>query len=173
MTRPIFPGYDEDAHWWFVGMRRLTHMLLASVTLAPGSVLELGCGAFAFGREFAAAQPHHLVIGFDLDAQALAYARAQGDSALMQADMHHLPLSANACAAVVALDAFDQQGVDLVDLLAESWRTLKPGGILLLRVSAYDWLRGPHDQAFGAGRRYTASELHVSLSWRLTSISTA
>jgi hypothetical protein len=60
---------------------------------------------------------------------------------------------------VLALDVFDQQGVEMATALAESHRVLQPSGALLLRVSAHPWLYGAHDQAFHTGRRYTRREL--------------
>jgi hypothetical protein len=38
-------------------------------------------------------------------------------------------------------------------------RVLRPGGLLLVRVSAHPWLWGPHDVAFGTGRRWRLRDL--------------
>jgi hypothetical protein len=47
--------------------------------------------------------------------------------------------------------------------LAEMVRVLAPGGRLMVRVAAYDWLRGAHDRACRIQHRYTASELRRAL----------
>lgn len=158
--------YQRDAtHWWTIGMRRVSHALLDSVTLPDGPILELGYGAGAFLAELCASFPERLVLGSELHPLAWAQTGLEPPArpGLLGADLHHLPLPAGQCAAVVALDVYDQQRVDLTSALLESWRVLRPGGILLLRVSAYPWLHGPHDAAFGTGQRYTASQLRRCL----------
>ena len=88
---------------------------------------------------------------------------AFGNLQAMGANIHRLPLCDDSCALVVGLDVLDQAGVDLPAALAEAWRVLKPGGWLLLRVSAYDWLASPHDQDFGTGRRYSGADFRQAL----------
>jgi SAM-dependent methyltransferase len=47
--------------------------------------------------------------------------------------------------------------------LLEFKRVLKPGGILILNLPAYEWLWGEHDQAVSTKRRYTALTLKSTL----------
>jgi hypothetical protein len=47
--------------------------------------------------------------------------------------------------------------------MMESRRVLIAGGTLMIRVSAYPWLLGDHDRAFGTGRRYSAKEVCLAL----------
>jgi len=152
----------EEHNWWHAGMRRITLSLLAGATLPPGPLLEIGCGGGIMLRDLHHCCPNRLVVGTDLNRAGLQ--RRRGPAVrVFQADLHHLPLAAASCAGVIALDAFDQQGVELTRGLAESWRVLGAEGILLLRVSAYPWLYGPHDVAFGAGKRYTRAGLRAAV----------
>jgi len=154
------------SHWWTAGMRRISHTLLDGVALPAGPLLEIGCGAGAFMAELQERYPERLIAGSDLHPLALERASllTQSRLGLMRADLHHLPLSPASCAAIVALDVYDQHGVDLRDGLAESMRVLRSGGLLLLRVSAFSWLQGPHDLAFGTGQRFSAQALRQALS---------
>jgi SAM-dependent methyltransferase len=154
----------ERSHWWSVGMRCITHALLEQVPFPDGPILEIGCGGGAFLSELKHRYPAREIIGMDLNPVALAHSKQAERVPVMQADLHHLPLAGDQCGAIIALDVFDQQGVRLQVAIQESQRVLRPGGILLLRVSAYDWLRGPHDVAFGTGRRYAAAEVADTLS---------
>ena len=43
--------------------------------------------------------------------------------------------------------------------VTEFFRILRPGGFILLRLPAYDWLRGQHDITIHTARRYTASQV--------------
>jgi SAM-dependent methyltransferase len=159
--------YQADAtHWWTSGMRRVSHALLDGVVLPGGPVLELGCGAGAFQAELRSRFPERLVLGSDVHPLALAQAgqRARPVLSMLAADVHHLPLPTGSCAAVVALDVLDQHGVHLSGALQEVARALGVGGVLLMRVSAFAWLYGPHDVAFGTGQRYTAGQLERALT---------
>lgn len=158
----------DHSHWWSNGMRAVTHALLEGVTLPQGLLVEVGCGAGNFLRELAGRNPGHRVLGVEIHEDALAlaaqlWAGPKGPH-FLAGDVQRLPLPDRSCAAVVALDVLDQAGVVLDKALAECRRVLRPDGLLLARVSAYDWLRGPHDMAFGTSRRYTAGSLRQMLS---------
>ena len=157
--------YAMDEHnGWSQGMRRITLAFLAGMPIIKGPYLDLGCGGGMFAHELAAARPQSLVLGADLSATALAYAQARSrNERLLQADAAGLPLAAGSIGLITALDAFDQAGVAIERTLDEAWRVLRPGGLLLLRVSAHPWLWGPHDVAYNTGRRWHAHDLVVCL----------
>jgi hypothetical protein len=50
--------------------------------------------------------------------------------------------------------------------LAEFWRVLRVNGRLLLRLPAYNWLRGHHDDIIHTQHRFTAPELRQALTTR-------
>jgi SAM-dependent methyltransferase len=162
----LLPALYESQynHWWSVGMRAITHALLDTATIPNAPILEIGCGGGAFAAELAARFPTRRVWGTDLNPVALQHARRHPLHFVWQGDMHHLPIADNRMGAIIALDAFDQKAVSLEGALREAQRVLQPNGIVLMRVSAYDWLRGPHDIAFGTGRRYSAHELDTALT---------
>lgn len=141
-------------------MRAITHTLLEATRLPAGPLLELGCGAGVFLREL---HDHHAGVrcfGLDYSSIALAYAGNQpAPLHLSQGDLQQLPFVANHFSLIVALDSFDQQAVNLQQAVRESWRLLRPDGVLLLRVSAHPWLASEHDVAFNTGRRYARQEL--------------
>jgi SAM-dependent methyltransferase len=178
----------DQSNGWSIGMRAVTHALVADANPPPGPILELGCGAGVFNAELAQQRAGlGPVLGADLHPLALAYARKnvgdkvtrwQGDKmtrtnhpvtqspALLQTDLHNLPVPDATLSALLALDVFDQKGVDIEAALAEGWRVLCAGGKLILRVSAYPWLQGRHDVAFNTGRRYDRQELAALLTDR-------
>jgi ubiquinone/menaquinone biosynthesis C-methylase UbiE len=159
----------EESFGWTDGMQLVTLALLASVTLPDGPVLEVGCGGGQLLVELQQKYADRLVCGADLHPLALAHARsllAQSGQpiALVQAALPNLPWQENGFALLLAMDVFDQQGVELSAALAEAYRLLRPGGALVIRVSAHPWLYGEHDIAFHTGRRYTRAEVNTALT---------
>lgn len=160
---PLLYAMDQ-AHGWSQGMRVITHALLRADWPHRGSVLEVGCGAGTFLRELQERYPQSRCIGIDRNGFALPYAEQQPvDLYLAQGDLQQLPFADNQFDLIVALDAFDQRAVNLHQAFRESWRLLQPNGLLLVRVSAYSWLHGDHDEAFNTGRRYQQQELTTAL----------
>jgi SAM-dependent methyltransferase len=161
-TGHLLPALFAAEHMagWHSGMRAVSHSLLEGVPVEPGAILEIGSGGGVFAAELAARHPHDRVIAADLSASAVAYGQEQAPAATwVQADLHRLPFPAAGLQLIVALDVLDQRAVAVAAALAEIRRVLQPGGWLLLRVSAYPWLHGAHDDAFNTGRRYGRGEL--------------
>ena len=154
----------DESNGWSQGMRHITLAFLEGMPIIKGPYLDLGCGGGMFVHELAAARPQSLVLGADLSSTALVYAqeRSSGER-LLQADVGRLPLASNSVGLITALDAFDQVGIDIEHTLGEAERVLRPGGLLLLRVSAHPWLWGPHDVAYNTGRRWHAHDLVACL----------
>lgn len=155
----------EERYGWSVGMRAVTHVLLAGSKLPEGPVVDLGCGGGRMISELGAVWPDRRRYGVDLNARALMHASesARAGASFARAHLHDLPFADDAFALCLALDAYDQRGVDLGAALAESRRVLRDNGLLVVRVSAHSWLRGPHDDAFNTGRRYEEREVLTAL----------
>lgn len=164
---PLLPSLFDAAasSGWSIGMRRVTQALTADLELPPGPVLEIGCGGGQLLADLQARWPQRTVLGADLHPLALVYARRRAHSAgLTQTALPDLPYAENTFALILALDVFDQEGVELAAALAAGRRALRPGGLLVLRVSAHPRLFGAHDRAFHTGRRYTRRELSHTLA---------
>lgn len=159
---PISPTLYDNAHTagWRTGMEAVTLALLGDwLTDLPGPLLEVGCGDGGLLVTLATAHCGQPGIGLDLTPSALLNAQPNRSTfTFMQADARQIPSSDGAFGALLALDVFDQQGITLADALAESQRVLMPNGLLMIRVSAHNWLYGPHDIAFNTGRRYGCAE---------------
>ncbi len=145
-------------------MRKTSLALLADSVLPDGPLLDIGCGEGQLVSDLAAAYPDRSISGLDLNFRALSMVPpANGATPFAQANFVSLPVASSTCAAIVALNVLDQNQVKPEIAVAESWRVLRSGGILLVCVGAYEWLYGPHDQVFGSGRRYTATALRQLL----------
>ena len=150
----------EQTHWWYRGIRRNAEALLRRY-LAPGrsyEVLDAGCGT---GGTTLFLQRFGPVTGVDFSPEALALARGRGLKRLARASVSRLPFSDGRFDALTCFDVLYHRGVaDVEETLREFRRVLRPGGILLLREPAFDWLRGSHDIGIHTERRLTVRDLH-------------
>ncbi len=155
----------EDGHWWFDGMETISARLLDAWT-APAAprVLDAGCGT---GRNlrFLTGRYGAQVLGVDRAAVALGCCAARGfGGRLVRGSVNALPFPDESFDLVTCFDVMMTAGVDDRAALREFARLLRPGGALLLRVPAYDSLRGRHDREWAVARRYGRGELREKLT---------
>jgi SAM-dependent methyltransferase len=149
----------EDRHWWYVGMKRITLTLISRFYpyRRDLQILDTGCGT---GAAMGYLAPFGTVTGCDLSMLALGYCQKRRLSHLCQATIVSLPFADECFDLVTSFDVLYHCAVeDYGQALKEFHRVLKPGGRLFLRLPAYDWLRGRHDEAFHTAHRFTAAEL--------------
>lgn len=154
----------ERQHWWYLGMESITRAMLGR-WYAPGadlSILDAGCGTGAALVSYLA--EYGTVTGCDLSSIALEFCRLRKAQKLTQASVSHLPFSSKSFELVTSFDVLYEQAVpdDSAPLL-EFARVLATGGRVLLRLPAYNWLRGQHDKGIHTARRYTTSQVKTLL----------
>lgn len=146
----------EDRHWWYRGMASITRALLdRRISLPPNpKILDAGCGTGAAMTTYLA--EHGQVSGVDLYPQALEFCRKRNARRLARASVLDLPFASASFDLVTSFDVLYERAVpsDII-ALREFFRILLPGGFVLLRLPAYDWLRGQHDTLVHTHRRYT------------------
>jgi SAM-dependent methyltransferase len=155
----------EDGHWWYAGMRRSALALLRSAQRSGSAarILDAGCGTGGTTirlREFGQA-----VFGVDYAAAALTPAAARGLAGdLTQGSVERLPFRDASFDLVTSFEVIYHAGVASdSQALREFHRVLRPGGLLLLRLPAHDWLRGRHDRLVHTRRRYSRAEVRDKL----------
>jgi len=137
--------YDGHAEWYErtfgTGERANVPREVALRLLGPGlgRLLDVGCGTGAHTAAFA--EHGWSVVGIDLSADQLEFARARGIDAL-QADAADLPFRAGEFEAVVSLWTHTDVD-DFSGLLAEVVRVLRAGGPFVY-VGAHPCFVGPH-----------------------------
>jgi SAM-dependent methyltransferase len=97
-------------------------------------------------------------VGVDRSPEALGYSRGRGHARLAGSDLTLLPFRSGTFDAVTALDVIEHIQDDR-RALEEISRVLRPGGILVATVPAYQFLWGRHDEALHHQRRYRGTEL--------------
>jgi SAM-dependent methyltransferase len=149
----------EDDFWWYAGMRRATASLLDTY-LEPGKnrrVLDAGCGT---GANLTFLARYGRPVGIDLSAEALKFARCRKPDAMARGTVGALPFADGSFDLITSFEVIYHLAVeDDRRAVEELARVARPGGWVLVRVPAYDWLRGAHDRAVQTRHRYTAGEL--------------
>ena len=175
----------EDHHWWYLGMEHITCQLLerylpqSDTAFAPRQathpavggemgtagdcsrkILDAGCGTGAVMKYLAR---YGEATGFDFSAEALKFSHQRAHTRLAQASVLEIPFASQCFDLIVSFDVICEMGVDDEQALLEFRRILKPGGLVMLRLPAYDWLRGKHDVATHIRHRFTRGEIGAKL----------
>ena len=152
-------GEFERWHWWFRGRRRILESVLRAEIGAGGArrILSVGCGpaeGLDWLRDFAS--PGGRVIGLDVD---VTHATPRPDGVLyVIGRLEAAPLDTGLADAVVALDVLEHLEDDAAGL-RDTARLVRPGGLLLVTVPAFESLWGSHDVVSHHRRRYTRAGL--------------
>lgn len=152
---------SEQQLWWFRGMQRILFRILDPLQQHSPMrrVMEAGSGTGYMASLL------HQRYGWDMYVAELAWegvSKTPRHSALapVQADISACPYADQSFDAVICLDVLVHfpQGHES-RALKEFLRVLKPGGLLVLRVSALDILRSRHSQFAHERQRFTRSRL--------------
>jgi SAM-dependent methyltransferase len=154
----------EDRHFWFRARNRIISTLVKQLTapLSPDCrVLEIGCGTGNVLQFLEQACPGAMVIGMDLFAEGLQYARRRVSCALVQGDIYKPPFGIQ----FDLIGLFDvlEHLPDDIQMLQALYNMIRPGGTLLLTVPAYQSLWSYFDQASHHCRRYHPVDLREKL----------
>ncbi len=149
----------EDDHWWFAGRTRALRAVLEP-HLPAGElfILDVGSGA---GNMYHHLSRYGYVIGVENHPNPVRVGRARGYD-IRQADARALPFADNTFDLVTALDVIEHNEDD-VAILREAHRVLKPGGLVLISVPAFQWLWSFNDELNAHVRRYTRGDLERKL----------
>ncbi|MBI4631466.1 MAG: class I SAM-dependent methyltransferase [Chloroflexi bacterium] len=152
----------EDAHWWYRGMAAISLDLIRSQLRAPIRFLDAGCGTGGMLRRLS---PFGVGFGIDFSPLALAHAHRKIPNDLCRASITQLPFTNDSFDLITSFDVLYHRAIaDDQTALNEIARLLKPNGIALIRLPAFESLRGAHDQLVHTRQRYTANELRQKLN---------
>jgi SAM-dependent methyltransferase len=97
--------------------------------------------------------------GVQVSPEGVAFSKSRGLRRLARASVSRLPFPDGAFDLVTSIDVLCHRGVEEPRALSEAYRCLREGGLLVLQVPAFDWLRSEHDDAVWSSRRYGRREV--------------
>ncbi len=149
----------EDTHFWYKGMRKISETLLNKFLSKKksNSILDAGCGT---GASMLFLKKYGKVAGFDISVDAVNFCKKRKITNVKLGSITKIPFRGKQFDLVTCFDVLGQMEVSSdKSAMKEFHRVLKPGGTLLIRIAAYNWLYGYHDKAVHTKHRYNASEL--------------
>ncbi|GAB4120881.1 MAG: class I SAM-dependent methyltransferase [Roseiflexaceae bacterium] len=149
----------EDRHWWYGGMRAVAAALLDEVYRGRRDlrILDAGCGT---GANLRFLRRYGQVRGIDIAQAAVEHSNQRVPGMVARSSVLTLPFLPQQFDLVTSFEVLYHKGVpDELPALLEAHRVLRPGGRLLIRLPAFELLRGHHDAAVHGRRRYTAHEV--------------
>lgn len=149
---------NEGHHFFYVGNCFIILNLIKKYLSNKKNlnILDAGCGTGLLAKKL---QIFGSVTGVDINPEAIKYSRKRGIKTHLSS-IAKLPFKENTFDLVVCVDVlYHQQVENDVSALKEFKRILKPGGIAIVKVPAYNWLRGSHDKIVHTKHRYTKNEL--------------
>lgn len=146
----------KEFHWWFSGRRKLLKSILSPLCLPPDPfALDIGCGT---GSNLKLLQTEGFnVVGLDISLYALHLAKMH-THLLVNGDVNMLPIRPESLGLIIAMDIFEHLEDDR-NGIHECFHALRSGGILILTVPAFRYLRGSQDLVTQHKRRYTKKEI--------------
>ncbi len=145
----------EDRMWYYRALHRhVARSLVASGLSADAAILDAGCGTGGLLRHLRAEQPTWRLSGVDLSSLACELARERTGAEITESSITRLPFANASFSAITSCDVLCQVEQPPA-ALREFVRCLKPGGVVVLTMPAYQWLFSYHDQQVANLRRYT------------------
>jgi SAM-dependent methyltransferase len=147
----------EDRHWWYTAKQQIVlHLLRRYLTPAPDGarrrIVDLGCGC---GAMLARLEVEFDAVGVDGSLQAIKFCERRGVKAeLGQLLGEDLKLPREHFDAVLLLDVLEHLPDDVAAVRSAAG-VLKPGGIIISTVPAFQWLWSYWDELHHHYRRYS------------------
>lgn len=143
------PSIALDEYWWYTARARLLEEGLGRFVTPGLQVLDVGSADAPSATWFHARAARRVAL--DIDPRGLTTDGVCGSAV-------SLPFASHSFDAVAAFDVIEHVDPETA-AVSELHRVLRPGGMLLVSVPAYQWAWSDHDVANGHHRRYTRGRI--------------
>lgn len=154
----------EDKHWWHVSKRKAVFYFLKNyASVNKPNILDIGCGT---GKNLEALSTIGKATGIDKSKDAIEYCKKRGLSSVFLKEADTTGFPSNTFDVITILDVIEH--TDDRKTLQEVYRLLKPKGIVICTVPAFQMLWSQWDEVLEHKRRYTVHTLsHLFMQYKL------
>ena len=145
-------GRAEATQFWFRGFRSFVAPVIREIAAGRSDLRLIDCGCGTGYNLTTLLRPYGRTFAFDLTPDAIRRTRRAGRP-LVRADIEHIPFRSDSFDVATSFDVV-QSVPDDRKALREMARILKPGGYVVLNVTALEFMRGDHSDVWGELRRY-------------------
>ena len=151
----------EKEHWWFSVRRNIIFSLFEKYKVPKtAKVFDFGCGSGYLVGELQ--RMGYDASGSDTSREAIEFGRQRGIKNIEEVKPAEMPQNGN-FDVVLALDVIEHIKDDR-EAIRGLERALKPGGMLIITVPAYQWMWGVQDEVAHHFRRYNMGSLLERIS---------
>lgn len=149
---------QEERHWWHISKRNVVERMLDTfLHNKKNQILDIGCGA---GKTMDMLSRFGTVWGLDNSKTALSFCKKRGGfKHLALGEATDMGFQDNFFDVITILDVLEHTEENATIL--EIKRILKPGGITIIIVPAYQWLWSTWDEVLKHKKRYTKHYLET------------
>lgn len=149
----------EDAHWWYVSLHNLI-LHFVSLEREKNGNLDIFDAGSGTGRLFQLMTKFGNVSGCDASELAVTFCNLREIFSIFKADLNLIDLGTERYNVITSLDVLCHSAIKDDNLvLKKFFDAIKPGGLLILSLPAYNLFKSHHDIAVHTERRYTKHAL--------------
>jgi SAM-dependent methyltransferase len=151
----------ENDYWWYRGLHELVLHYVENIrnTKAktnnqrePLKIFDAGCGT---GRMMELLAPYGKIEGIDFSEDAVNLCKKRGLENVLKDDLNSWAAPAEIYDVIISNDVIYNSGVeDDMAVVGKFHQALKPNGLLIMNLPAFEALRRNHDIAVSGIRRY-------------------
>lgn len=151
---------NESTHFFYTANHQIILSLIKQfIPEKKIKILDAGCGTGLLTKRL---KKIGNVTGVDYSPEAIKFTKKRGLK-VRRSSVNKLPFKNNSFDLITCIDVLCQLGVDDQQALGEFYRTLKPNGVVIIRVPANKWLKLTHDKHVKTRERYSESLLRERL----------
>lgn len=148
----------EESMWYFKALHSRMLLPLSDWKNRTAHVLDAGCGTGGFILAMKAFSASWRITGLDISPVACKLARKKTQAEIVEGSITNLPFDRDSFDILTSADVIAHVD-DSSIALREFARVLRPGGMAVINVPAYQWMWSYHDDAVQTRHRFRRSEL--------------
>ncbi|MGA1865334.1 MAG: class I SAM-dependent methyltransferase [bacterium] len=153
----------EEDYWWYLGLRNIVSQCISRFAnqYTKLRILDAGCGT----GKILETHKNYDAYGLEFSEEAFRFLKIRRLENVIRASICYMPFKKKIFDLVISLDVLYHKSVeDDEEALAEIYRVLETGGLLILNLPAFEFLRSRHDMAIHTKRRYQKKEIRKKLN---------